>query len=328
VPASLPSFSRGLKLVRFAVFLMLIQIVMTIVTSIKGASANTPDELSSALSWLEYVMIANVAAALAMFVGVARAIPEFKRVRIDVTSLVIAAIGFAIAAASLLWTYKVLSTFVDIVRNPESRLGDLESSISDLKSLGKVAILKDLGYGIGLISLIRTIQRSASINDQLALRDEAGSMSRALIVMAVGDLFYQLTYGLGEGGVGVMGFLGSLLVGLYWIYCHWRLQRFLYNAAWFVNEPHNLPIAIIHGADDKSGPQKLPARASQPIARPAQPIARPSQPIARPSQPLAQAAKPAAPQPPIAVVAPPPRIEPPRATNVSDNETDGPRFLR
>jgi hypothetical protein len=139
VPASLPSFSRGLKLARFAVFLMLFQIVMTIVTSIKGASASTPDEVRSALSWLEYVMLANVAAALAMLIGVARAIPEFKRVRIDVTSLVIAAIGFAVAAASLLWTYNVLSTFVDIVVNPESSLDDLSSSIEDLKSLGKVA---------------------------------------------------------------------------------------------------------------------------------------------------------------------------------------------
>jgi hypothetical protein len=327
VPASLPSFSRGLKLTRLAVFLMLLQLVMGIITSFKMVSAGTPEEGREGIKWLEYVMIANIAAALGMLVGVARAIPEFKRVRMDVTGLVVAVIGFAVAAASLMWTYHVITHFVDIALHPEnSSFEELASAVGDLKSLSTIAIVKDLAYGIGLIAVIRTVQRSAAINDQLALRDVAGSMSRALVVMVIGDLFWQLTYGLAEGGIGMMGFLGSLLVGVYWIYCHVRLQRFLFNAAWFVNEPHNLPIAIIHGAEEKSGPQKAPARPSQPIARPLQPIARPSQPLARSSQPAA--AKPVTALQPLVVVAPPPRVEPPRATSSTDTEADGPRFLR
>jgi hypothetical protein len=331
VPASLPSFSRGLKLTRLAVFLMLIQIVMGLVTSLKLVSAGSPDDARDALSWLEYVMLANIVAALGMFVGVARAIPEFKRVRMQLTGLVIAAIGFAIAAAALIWTYHVITHFIDLALHPEnSTFEELSSSVDDLKSLSTVAIVKDLAYGIGLIAVIRTVQRSAAINDQLALRDVAGSMSRALIVMVIGDLFWQLTYGLANGGIGVLGFIGSLLVGVYWIYCHWRLQGFLFNAAWFVNEPHNLPVAILRDADDKSGAHKAAARAFQPIARPSQPIARPSQPIARSSQGAAMPAAPPAPSaaPPLVVVAPPPRVEPPRATSTSESEADGPRFLR
>jgi hypothetical protein len=108
VPATLPSFSRGLKLTRFAVFLMLIQIVMGIVTSFKMMGADTQEEAREGIAWLEYVMLANIAAALAMFVGVARAIPEFKRVRMSLTGLVVAALGFAITAAALIWTYHVI----------------------------------------------------------------------------------------------------------------------------------------------------------------------------------------------------------------------------
>lgn len=312
MPASLPTFSRGLKLVRIAVFVMLAQLVMSIVTSVKGLGASTPDEARSAMNWLEYVMIANLVAAVAMFIGAVRAIPEFKRMRMHLTALAVAAIGFAIAAASLAWTYKVLSHFVDVALNPASTLDTVLDAARDLESLDTIAIIKDLAYGVGLYALIRTVQRSAAVNDQLALRDEAGSMSRALLVMIVADLFWQLTYGLGEGGIGITGFLGSLCVGVFWIYCHVRLQRFLFNAAWFVNEPHDLPLAIVVTADDKPAPSPSP---------------RPSRNLPeRPSQKAPE--RPSAPPPPLVVVQPPPRVEPPRASSSSGTEGDGPRFLR
>lgn len=322
MPASLPTFSSGLKLTRYAVFVMLVQIIMSIVTSIKLLAASTPDDARSALNWLEYVMIANLAATAGMFVGALRTIPEFKRVRMPLGALALAALGFGIATGCLAWTYHVISRFVDLALSPDPDFGAVMDAAKDLASLNKIAILKDLGYGVGLYMLIRTVQRSAAINDQLALRDEAGSMSRALLVMIIADLFWQLTYGLGESSVGTTGFLGSLLISVYWIYCHVRLQRFLYNASWFVNEPHNLPAAIVVLADDKP---------SAPIAKPA---ARPSQPLARPSQPAApRASQPASPPveaPKLAVVQPPPRVEPPRAQSASegDGESDGPRFLR
>lgn len=329
MPASLPTFSGGLKLVRYAVFVMLVQIVMGIVTSIKVLAATTPDDVRSAMSWLEYVMIANLAATGAMFVGALRALPEFKRVRMPLQALAIAALGFAIATGCLAWTYHVISKFVDLALSPDPDLGAIIDAAKDLESLNKIAILKDLGYGVGLYMLIRTVQRSAAINDQLALRDDAASMSRALLVMIIADLFWQLTYGLGESTIGIAGFLGSLLIGVYWIYCHVRLQRFLYNAAWFVNEPHNLPTAIVVFADDKPS---APAQVQKPAPRPSQPIARPSQPSPRASQPAAppQAAPPPGGPPKLAVVQPPPRVEPPRAQSAGDHdaESDGPRFLR
>jgi hypothetical protein len=203
-----------------------------------------------------------------------------------------------------------------------------------------VAIVKDLAYAVGLIALIRVVQRSAAHNDQLGLRDEAGSTSRALIVMLVADLFWQLTYGLG-GSVGVMGLVGSLLVSVYWIYCHVRLARFLYNAAWFMNEPHELPVAMVVKMD-KSG--ERPARSTakggaevndkpavKPV-RPSQPAGRPSQPALRPSAPPATAAKPSPPAVAAAPVVPPPPPpsvpRPETPTSTTELDPDGPRFLR
>lgn len=163
-------------------------------------------------------------------------------------------------------------------------------------------IVKGFAYTVALITVLRTVQRSAANNDQLALRDEAGSMSRALIVMLVADLFYQLTYGV--GGVGILGVIGSLLVGCYWIYCHVRLARFLYNAAYFVNEPHDLPIATVIRDDSRT------PRGSQPAARSSQPAAPPPQPVARISPP------------------PPAPTPDPESTDEGGDEVDGPRFLR
>jgi hypothetical protein len=115
-----------------------------------------------------------------------------------------------------------------------------------------------------------------------------------------------------------MGLVGSLLVSVYWIYCHVRLARFLYNAAWFMNEPHELPIAMVVKMDK---PPAKPARPSQPVVRPSQPAIRPSAP------PVAAAPKPV--PPPMPVVAPPP--PPPRPetpTSTTELDPNGPRFLR
>ncbi|HEY5946594.1 MAG TPA: hypothetical protein VIV40_13925 [Kofleriaceae bacterium] len=308
MPASLPSFARGLKLIRFAVFLMLLQLVLGIVMTVKSLGADSLDDARDALEWTKYFMLANTGAAFAMFIGVARAIPELSRVRMNIRGMIVAAVGFAITAAALAWTYKTLSHFVDVALDPASSLDDIMSSAEDLKSTRQIVIVKDLAYAVGLIAVLRTIQRSAAINDQLALRDEAASMARAMIVMLVADLFWQLTYGLG-GSYGLTGLLGSLLVGIYWIYCHVRLQRFLYNAAYFVNEPHDLPVATIVVRDTAQKPAERPARNLP----------------ERPSQKLP--VRPSAP-PPIVVVQPPPRVEPPRAEPAGDAQSDGPRFLR
>lgn len=311
--ASLPKFSRGLKLSRIGIIVMLLQLGLTFVMTIKSVAISDRDGAMSLIEWTGYLMIANIAVTSLLLIGVATSIRELGRVGVNLTGILVALVGFAIATLALLWTYHVYSTFVDILLNidADGSLEKLEEATKDLESLKMVMIAKDLGYGLGLISLIRMVQRSAAVNDQLALRDEAGHMSRALIVMVIGDLFYQLTYGLG-GGVGLLGTVGSLLVGCYWIWCHLKLVRFFENAAHFVNEPHDLPVATV---------LKVP-EASELKPKPAPRTSRPSMPK------IPDAAPPA---PPIQVVKAPAPAPVPRATSTADGEAaagDGPKFLR
>jgi hypothetical protein len=313
VPATLPVFARGLKLIRFAVYVMLLQLVLAIVMTIKAIAASSLDDLRSLLEWTQYFLLANIGAMLAMLIGAARTIPEFARSRMDIRGLVVATAGFAVAAGALGWNYHALSSFVEVVLDPEGSHDELAAAADRLDMMTWFTILKDLAYAVALIAVARTIQRSAALNDQLGLRDEAGSMGRALVVMLVADLFYQVTYGLGPG-LGLLGLLASVLVAGYWIYCHLRLGRFLFNAAYFVNEPHNLPLATVVLRDD----------------RPAAPAARPSRPSvpARASQP-ARPAQSAQPSQPPAIVRPPPPPPAPRAESAGDEAPDaGPRFLR
>jgi hypothetical protein len=304
------------------VFVMLLQLALTILVTVKTLYVDSPDSAKEALKWMRYLLLVNGGAAAAMGFAAARSIAELRRVSIAAGGLVTAAIGFAIATVMLLWTWHVLQNFVDVVFDPASTLDDMMAAADQLSSLKTVAIVKDLAYAVGLIALIRVVQRSAAHNDQLGLRDEAGSTSRALIVMLVADLFWQLTYGLG-GSAGVMGLIGSLLVSVYWIYCHVRLARFLYNAAWFMNEPHELPVAMVVKMDK---PAAKPARPAQPVARPSQPAIRPSAPAVA-AQPVASGPKPAQPIAPIA--APPPQQPRPESpTSTAELDPDGPRFLR
>lgn len=317
MPASLPTFSRGLKLVRIGVFVMLLQLVVTVVVTVKTLSADSADESRDAVKWMEYLLLANIGATFAMLVGVARAIPELARARMGTGGLVIAAAGFAIATAALAWTYHLLSEFISVAFDPNSSLDDVVASAEGLESTKYLAIIKDLSYAIGLTSVLRTVQRSAAFNDQLGLRDEAGSMSRALIVMLVADLFYQLTYGLG-GTTGILGVVGSLLVAGYWIYCHLRLARFLYNAAYFMNEPHDLPLATVVRAGETPRPSQPRVPRSEQAS--AQRESRPSLPEARPSSPPA----------PIVVVQPRAPAPAPRAASSAEdpNDVEEPRFLK
>lgn len=339
---TLPKFSRGLKLVRIGVLIMLLQLVLAIVMAVKAFGADTQEEARDALKWTQYLFLANIAAGLAMLVGVAQAIPELKRAGVSTGKLVAATIGFAITTAAVAWTYHVLSNFVDIALHLDSHdMNDLRKAAEDLKMLPYVSFCKDVGYWIGLISLISMVRRSAIANDQLALRDLAGSMNRALLVMFLGDLFFQFTYGVGSGGAGMFGVIGGLLVLGFWIYCHVRLQRFLYNAAYLMNEPHNLPIATVLSGGDKPAKKSAVARGTPPAApRTSQPnvAARVSQPnvvapAPRPSQPEAPAAT--TPRPPFELpqrpsqqAAPPPPAPRP-ASNAEAEPTAGePRFLR
>jgi len=313
VASSLPKFARGLKLSRIGIIIMLLQLGLTIVMTVKSMAVSDRDGALSLIEWTGYLMLANLVSTSLLLIGAAMSLGELKRVGMDITGMLIALVGFVFATAALAWTWHVFNQFVDIILNIDSdgSLERLESATKDLESLKIVAIVKDLGYGIGLVMVLRMVQRSAAANDQLSLRDEAGHMSRAIIVMVIGDLFYQLTYGLG-GSVGILGTVGSLLVGCYWIWCHLKLVRFFENAAHFVNEPHDLPMAIGMKVPEMKDLKPKPAARTS-----------------RPSMPRVPDAAP----PPIVIVQPPAPAPVPRAqsTTSSDGDApagDGPKFLR
>ena len=302
MPVTLPAFSSGLKLTRIAVFAMLAQLGLVTVITIKAITASSPEDMQSTFTWMQYSMLLHVAATFVMLVGVGRAIPELSRVKQDIGGLVLAAICFAIATAAMLLSYRTVAAFIDVATDPASSLDDVLASVADLESLKWVAVVKDLAYGVGLYAVVRTVQRSAAVNDQLALRDEAGTMHKAILVMVLGDLLFQVV---GGGGIGLIGFLGALIIAVFWIYCHVRLQRFLFNAAYFMNEPHELPAARVVRAREK------------PVTAPPPPVPRPDA-----SQPAAAPPRPSAPRVvPVASAAPPPAAP-------CANDSDGPRFLR
>lgn len=289
-------FSRGLRLVRVAVYVLLLQIAVTIVMTITSLGGSG-DDWKDLAKWTQYLFVVNTAVTAAMCVGMLRAMPELARARMGIGGLVIATSGFAVATAALLWSYHTFSGFVDVATNPESSYADILASVEDVRALKSVTVLKDISYAVGLFAMIRTAQRAAAMIDQLALRDLAASMSRALLVMLLADVFYQLTYGLG-GPVTLVGVIGALLIAVYWLYCHVRLARFLFNAAYLFNEPNGLPVAqVIH--------------APEPAPRPSQPLRRPS----------------AASAPPPLVLPQPPAPPTPRATSDAPSD-DGPQFLR
>lgn len=325
MPTSLPSFCKGLKLVRLGAILLLLQIAMSIVMTFKAFGSHTLDESRDVLHWIEYVMLANGAATLAMCIGAIRSIPELARARVDIRGVVIAAVGFAIATVAVIWSYYAITSFVDVALNPRSSLDDIMQASERLSSLKTVASIKDIAYAAALVSMIRTVQRSAIVNDQLALRDEAGSMSRALVVMLVADVFYQLTYGLGSGGVGIFGAIGALIIAVYWIYCHVRLVRFLANAAYFVNEPHDLPVATALRVSPERETRPAPAARARTSPVPRASTATPApQPVVTPPAPPPRPLPVAAPPPP-----PPPRpVTEPRASTADDAPSSEPRFLR
>jgi hypothetical protein len=298
---------------RFGIIVMLLQLGLTLVLAVKSIAISDPGGAMSVLQWTGYVMLANILVTVMLFIGAAMSLGELKRAGLDVTRMLVAVAGFAVATAALVWTYYVFDNVVDIITHltDDDSLARLHSATNDLENLKYYAVAKDIGYGLGLLMLLRTVQHSAAANDQLAMRDDAAHMSRAIMVMLVGDLFYQLTYGLGTSGAGLLSGVGALLIGLYWIWCHVKLVRFFENAAHFMNEPHELPIAT--GV-------KVPAMKDL-KPKPAPRTSRPSMPH------IPDASAP----PPVVVVKPPIVVAAPIRPATMDDDApsgDGPKYLR
>jgi hypothetical protein len=285
---------------------MVAELVVAVVLAMKALTGGGVT-LNESLEWMRYLLVANIVACAAMFVGAAMAIPELARFKVSIGGLAISAIGFLVATLLYWWSFHLLTELVDIITDPTSTAKDLTQTVE------RFAGFKDLGYGVGLVTLLRTVQRSAAASDQITLAHEAGHHSRALMVMVAADLFYQLA--MANGAASVIGLVASLLVLAYWIYCHVRLPRFLGAAAYFMNEPHDLPVARATKIGDARAVKPAPAPV---VAAAAAAPVRPSRPAIAP--------------PPIVLAAPAPAPAPatPRSSEPGDSTlpADGPRFLR
>ncbi len=296
-----PRYARGLRVIRIGVFVMLGQLVLSVVMMVKALGAGTSAEAFDAFKWVQYFLWANLGATVAMMIGSVLALPDFRLARLPTRLVVLAAAGFAVAAGALWWTHHVIDVFIQVALDPASSGDDVVSAAEGLSSLKLAAVVKDLAYVIGLISVIRTVRQSAVANEQLGLRDAASHLTGLLVMMLVGDLFYQLTYGLAASSFSVFGRLGAVFMSGYWIYCHVRLTQFLENAAYFVNEPHHVPSARVVSLP---AVEQKPRTSSRPIPAPAPAGA------------------------PVIVVAPELRPAPaPRAESSPDDPAEGPRFL-
>lgn len=306
----LPRFARGLKLVRIGVFIMLLQLALSVVMTIKSLGAETDSDVFDVFKWAQYLLWANIAATGAMLIGSVLAVTDFRSARLPIPRAIIAIVGFGIAIAALWWTHHVMSNFIAVARDPESTPEDIVAAVETLSAVGFVTVVKDLAYVVGLLAVLRTVRQFAVANEQLAMQYAASHLTRMIVVMLGGDIFYQVTYGLGSGSIGfpLIGLLASVLVGGYWIYCHVVLTRFLENAAYFVDEEHFVPTATVVNASTTVGePHRTSAR-SIPIPR--------TTPASNPSAS-------------VIVVAPELRTVPtPRAESAAEDESaPAPRFL-
>ena len=303
-----PSYARGLRLVRIGVVLILLQSAITLMLTVKMITADGPDEVFAAIKYAQYAMYTNLAAVVAMLVGSLLAVPEFRRAHLPIYLVVFAALCFAVAAGAAWWTQHVVDHFIRVALDHESSYEDIVEASSALGALKLATTIKDLSYVVGLITVIRTIRQFAVANEQFELRDVSTTITQLLVVMLFGDIFYQLTYGLGSGGSAfpILGLVVGLGIALYWIYCHLRLAKFLKAAAILVGEPHLLPVATA---------VKVPtAEALAPKPRPSAP--RIPREVSTPSAP-------------IIVVAPELRAAAaPRAESSADSDpNDRPKFL-
>ncbi|CAN5875202.1 hypothetical protein BH11MYX3_BH11MYX3_07560 [soil metagenome] len=305
----LPRYARGLKLVRIGVFLMLLQLGLSVVVLAKSLAGSDGESI---IKLTQYFRWANIAGTGAMVVGSVLAVPDFRLARLPIRLVLLAVAGFAVATAAVWWTHHVLQVFIDVANDPDASGDDLMAALEGLSSLKFMAMTKDVAYAIGLIALIRTVRQSAVANDQDALRALASSVTGLIVIMLIGDVFYQGTYGLGSSG-SVFPILG-LAVGLgilgYWIYCHVRLNSFFESAAYFVNEPHHVPMVRLVNPDTVETDAPTPRPSARSIPR----------------EPTA----PSFPSAPVIVVAAELRAAPvPRAgTSPGDESADGPRLLR
>ena len=260
----LPRHAKGLKLIRIGVLAMLAQLAL-VLTSIMCLLFGHELRIDG---WGQLLLLVNLAAACMMLAGSLFALPDFRRVRLPTSRVYVAAAGFALTLVALAWTYRVTSAVERILADPDVSLQSILHAQNELKSLKAVVLVKDIGYGAGLIAVLRIVRQFAVANDRLYLRDAASSLTGLFVLMLIGDMFYQLTYGMAGSVLPGLTLYGSLLISCFWLYCHLRMVRLLENAAYLADEPHHLPAATLVRAPAKveSPPQPSPRSPSSPMA--------------------------------------------------------------
>ncbi len=281
----LPRYARGLRLARIGMFLMLLHFLLNayLVTLMIRASAGDEDHL---IAVMKFTLYANLGAVVLMFLGALLAVPDFLAAKMALWRLVLSAIGFGIAVAALAWSAKLLFAFTSLASDPDASYRQVQQAIDDLGSLRTLTILRDIGYAIGIVAMLRSIRQTAQANEHYALRDASDTVTNLTAGVAVLDILYQLLFG---GGAPLMtlymmilGIVGGLALVVFWVYCHLRLAKFLKAAAILVHEPHNLPVARVvvmkPGADEPASRPSVP-RQSASADPPASTTDRVSQPL-------------------------------------------------
>lgn len=291
----LPRYARGLRMARLGMFLMLLHFVLNayLVTLLIRSSVDA-DHL---IAVMKFTLYANLGAVGLMLLGAVISIPDFLAAKMPLTRLVVSVIGFAISAAALAWITKIMFG---------------HTAASDVRTM---TILRDIGYAVGIVAMLRSIRQTAQANEHYALRDASDTVTNMTAGGAILDILYQLLFGGGGGALMtfymiILGIVGGLALVLFWVYIHLRLAKFLKAAAILVYEPHNLPVARL-----VSKPEVASVEPVRPAPRPSGPVARPSA-EDRASQPLLVVAAELRP----AVV--------PRAETAPGAPTDEPKLLR
>lgn len=282
----LPRYARGLKLVRLGMFLMLLHFLLNayLVTLMIRA---TPSDADSLMAVMRYTLYANLGAVGVMLVGALLAVPDFLAAKMSLARIIAAIVGFGIALAVVAWSTKLLITVTNLASHPmEVEYSELKAAVDDLDSLRFLAIVRDLGYGLGIIAILRSIRQTAQTNEHFPLRDAADTVSNMTGAVVVFDILYQVLFG-GSNGAGFMTFymvIFGLIAGIglvvFWVYLHLRIAKFLKAAAILVYEPHNLPMAtVVRVAPEPAADAPVPPpRPSAPIPKPAA-SSQPSQPL-------------------------------------------------
>ncbi len=272
----LPRYARGLKLARIGMLLMLLHFLLNayLVTLLIRASAGDEDHL---IAVMKFTLYANLGAVGLMLLGALISVPDFLAAKLPLWRLVVSVIGFGIAIAALAWSTKVLFAFTSLASDPDATYAQVQAAVDDLLLLRFMTIVRDIGYGLGVVAMLRSIRQTAQANEHYALRDAADTVTNLTAGLAILDIGYQWMFG-GSGNpmmtlvLMILGILGGLALVAFWVYCHLRLAKFLKAAAILVYEPHNLPVARVVIMKPDAKPDEP---APRPVAPQSGPIAKP-----------------------------------------------------